>query len=72
MTSAAEGGGGFEMLTRGGGRGSKALLTSAKILKFWQNCFKSSVPYTMRETTALIYSPKLTTKFSFKLYKINI
>ena len=26
----------------------------------------------MRETTALIYSPKMTTKFSFKLDKINI
>ena len=26
----------------------------------------------MRETTALIYSPKMTTKFSFKLDNINI
>ena len=48
---------------KGGGEGSKpsALLTSAKYLNFGKNCFKSSGPIsiTMRETTALIYSPKL-------------
>ena len=56
MTSAAEGGGGFEMLMVAdkGGRGGGGL------------------SLTMRETTALIYSPKLTTTFSFKLDKINI
>ena len=52
MTSAAEGGGGFEMLTVADKGGSK--------------------PITVRETTALIYSPKLMTTFSFKLDKINI
>ena len=62
MTSAAEEGGGFEMLTKGG-------LSLADVSK---NCFKSSVPITMRETTALIYSPKLMTTFSFKLDNINI
>ena len=42
MTSAAEGGGGFKMLTvaERGGEGVKALLTSAKILKFWQKLFQ--------------------------------
>ena len=39
------------MLTRGGGG-----LSLADVSK---NCFKSSGPITMRETTALIYSPKL-------------
>ena len=55
-----------------GGEGIKALLTSEKYLNCGKNCFKSSVPITMRETTALIYSPKLMTTFSFKLDKINI
>ena len=64
MTSAAEGGGGFKMLTREGGG-----LSLADVSK---NCFKSSVLITMRETTALIYSPKLMTTFSCKLDKINI
>ena len=74
MTSAAEGGGGFEMLTVAdkGGRGSKPCCRQQKYLNFGKNCFKSSVPITMRETTALIYYPKLTTTFSFKLDKINI
>ena len=59
--------GGFEMLTVAdkGGRGISLADVSKK-------CFKSSVPITMRETTALIYSPKLMTTFSFKLDKINI
>ena len=41
MTSAAEGGGGFEMLTvadKGGG-------ASAKILKFWQKLFQIKRAY---------------------------
>ena len=54
------------------GGGVEALLTSTKIRKIWQNCFKSSVLITMRETTALKYSPKPMTTFSFKLDKINI
>ena len=50
MTSAAEGGGGFEMLTVADKRGRgliAALLTSAKILKFWQKLFqiKRAYPY---------------------------
>ena len=67
MTSAAEGGGGFKMLTvadKGGGGLSLADVSN--------NCFKSSVPITMRDTTALIYFPKLMTTFSFKLDKMNI
>ena len=43
MTSAAEGGGGFKMLTRG--EGVYALLTSAKILKFWQKSFQIKQAY---------------------------
>ena len=71
MTSAAEGGGGFEMLTvadKGGGGG----LSLADVSKNTKILAKIVSNLTMRETTALIYSPKLTTKFSFKLYKINI
>ena len=64
MTSAAEGGGGFKMLTRGGGG-----ISLADVSNFF---FKSSVPITMRETIALIYSSKLMTTFSLKLDKINI
>ena len=52
---------------KGGGGG-----LSQKYLNFGKNCFKSSVPITMRESTALIYSPRLMTTFSFKLDKINI
>ena len=66
MTSAAEGGWGFEMLTAADKGGGGVLSLAGK------NCFKSSVPITMRETTALICSPKLMTTFSFKLDKINI
>ena len=44
MTSAAE------MLTVADKGGGGLSLTSAKILKFWQFFFKSSVPITMRET----------------------
>ena len=57
MTSAAEGGGGFEMLTvadKGGG-GLSLADVSKKYLNFDKKCFKSSVPITMREITALIY-----------------
>ena len=75
MTSAAEGGGVFEMLTvadKGGGGGLSLADVSKKYLNFGKNCFKSSVPITMRETTALIYSPKLMTTFCFKLDKISI
>ena len=63
MTSATEGEG-FRNADKGGGGPSLADVS--------KNCFKSSVPITMRETTALIYSPKLMTTFSFKLDKINI
>ena len=49
------------------GGGGLSLADVSKNTKILANCFKSSVPYTMRETTALTYSPKLTTK-----YKINI
>ena len=45
MTSAAEGGGGFEMLTvadKGGGGGGLSL---AKILKFWQKLFRIKRAY---------------------------
>ena len=50
----SRGGGGFKMLTVAdkGGRGQQ------KYFNFGENCFKSSGPITMRETTALIYSPK--------------
>ena len=66
MTSAAEGGWGFKMLTVAdkGGRGSKPCRRQQKYLNFSKNCFKSSVPITMRETTALICFPKLMTTFS--------
>ena len=57
---------------QGGGKGSKPCWRQQKYLNFGKNCSKSSVPITMRETTALIYSPKLMTTFSFKLDKINI
>ena len=42
MTSAAEGGGSFKLLTVADkrGEGVLALLTSAKILKFWQKLFQ--------------------------------
>ena len=46
MTSAAEGGGGLKKLTvadKGGG--VEALLTSAKILKFWQKLFQIKQAY---------------------------
>ena len=71
MTSAAEGGGGLKMLTVADKRGGGISLADVrkKYLNFGKNCFKSSGPITMRETTALIYSP-LT--FSFKLDKIKI
>ena len=56
MTSAAKGG--LKMLTRGGGGGgSKPCRRQQKYLNFGKK-FKSSVPIIMRETTALIYSPK--------------
>ena len=47
MTSAAEGGGGFKMLTVADKReeGVEALLTSAKILKFWQKLFQIKRAY---------------------------
>ena len=49
MTSAAEGGGGFEMLTvadKGGGGGGLSLAdVSAKILKFWQKLFQIKRAY---------------------------
>ena len=57
---------------KGVGGGLSLADVSKKYLNFGKNCFKSSVPITMRETTALIYSPKLMTTFSFKLDKINI
>ena len=47
MTSAAEGGGGFEMLTvadKGGG-GLSLADVSAKILKFWQKLFQIKRAY---------------------------
>ena len=74
MTSAAEGVSKCGRLHDKGGRGSKPCLCQQKYLNFGKNCFKSSVPITMRETTTLIiiYSPKLMTTFSFKLDKINI
>ena len=64
----SRGGGGFKMLTVAdkGGRGYKPCWRQQKYLNFGKNCLKSSVPITMRETTALIYSPKLMTTFSFK------
>ena len=46
MTSAAEGGGGFEMLTvadKGGGLSLAGV--SAKILKFWQKLFQIKRAY---------------------------
>ena len=48
MTSAAEGGGGFEMLTvadKGGGGGLSLADVSAKILKFWQKLFQIKRAY---------------------------
>ena len=46
MTSAAEGGGGFKILTVADkGEGGQALLTSAKILKFWQKLFQIKRAY---------------------------
>ena len=74
MTSAAEGGGGFEMLTvadKGGG-GGLSLADVSKNTKILAKIVSNQACLTQRETTALIYSPKLKTKFSFKLYKINI
>ena len=60
MTSAAEWGGGFKMLTVADrGRGLSLADLSKKYLNFGKNCFKSSGPITIRETTALIYSPKM-------------
>ena len=72
MTSAAEGGGGFKMLTVADKGGGDLSLADVSKNTFGKNCFKSSVPITMLGTTALIYSPKLMTTFSFKLDKINI
>ena len=66
MTSAAEGERGFKMLTvadKGGG--SKPCWRQQKYLNFGKNCFKSSGPITMRETTALIYSPKIMMHIKF-------
>ena len=66
MTSAAEGFRNADGCWQGG-RGSKPCWRQQKYLNFGKNCFKSSVPITMRETTALIYSPKLTTTFSVSM-----
>ena len=53
MTSAAEGGGGRNADK---GRGGLSLAdVSKKYLSLGKNCFKSSAPITMRETTAFIY-----------------
>ena len=59
MTSAAEGGCKCWQGGGGGGGVSKPCWRQHKYLNFGKNCFLSSVPITMRETTALIYSPKL-------------
>ena len=59
MTSAAEGGRGYQNADgcwQGRG-GSKPCWRHQKYLDFGKNCFKSSGPITMRETTALIYTP---------------
>ena len=61
----------YDVSSRGGGVFEMLTVIADKGEGVSKNCFKSSVPITMRETTALIYSPKLTTTFSFKLDKIN-
>ena len=47
MTSAA-GGRGFKNVDKGGRRGLSLADVSKKYLNFGKNCFKSSVPITMR------------------------